>query len=88
MVWIGARSYVIYLIHIPVFKITNESLFRYITSNDLVYSVEMVPWQLFMAVFLILLMADLNYRYVEEPMRRLGAARVRARLPELVVDKG
>lgn len=76
LVWIGARSYAIYLIHIPVYFLLRELCFR---LGD---SVTLPPWSLaLLATALIVLLADLNYRGVEQPLRERGK-RVAARFEE------
>ncbi len=65
LVWIGARSYAIYLIHVPAYFVLFEINFR--------LGHVMSPWQLaLLAPPLIAVTADLNYRYVEQPLRRRG----------------
>jgi peptidoglycan/LPS O-acetylase OafA/YrhL len=73
MNWLGARSYGIYLIHLPVFKITHELTIRYLMRVGQPYSPAVVPWLLLIAGILILFLAELNYRFVEVPLRRRGA---------------
>lgn len=67
LVWIGARSYAIYLIHVPVFFLLRELCFR------LGASVTLPAWLLaLLAIGMIALLADLNYRYLEQPLRKRG----------------
>jgi len=70
--WIGARSYAIYLIHTPAYFATREIWFRYepegTVFNDS-YGMEF----LLTALLLIVVFAELNYRFVEVPLRRRGA---------------
>lgn len=80
MKWIGERSYGIYLIHLPAFRLSHELTMRYLGAEGLTYSSAVVPFLLLSSGILIVLLADLNYRYVEEPMRRRGAARARVML--------
>lgn len=80
MKWMGERSYGIYLIHLPVFRLSHELTMRYLDAEGLSYSSAVVPFLLLFSVFLILVLADLNYRFVEEPMRRRGAVRARVML--------
>lgn len=70
LIWIGARSYAIYLIHNFVFWTLRELFTRFYPSEALVsYS-----WQLgFSALLLTLLLSDLNFRLIELPLRRKGA---------------
>lgn len=79
LAWLGARSYAIYLIHVPVFFAVREGLFR--------LGVTPPEWPLLMGslllactLALILLLADLNYRLVEQPLRRRGQRIAQARL--------
>ncbi len=83
MQWLGARSYGIYLIHLPVFKFTHEAATRYLQASSQVYSLAVVPFLLLFAGVLIVLLAELNFRYIEEPMRRLGAERAKRKLAAL-----
>lgn len=78
MKWLGERSYGVYLIHMPVFRISQELAVRYV--ENLIHSPLIVIFLLLTSVVLILLMADLNYRYVEVPLRRFGAARAKKML--------
>ena len=60
LVWVGKRSYAIYLWHWPIFMVTRPELDWPVTG-----------WpNLLIRVGLTIGAADLSYRYVEEPMRR------------------
>jgi peptidoglycan/LPS O-acetylase OafA/YrhL len=60
LVWVGKRSYAIYLWHWPIFMVTRPELDWPVTG-----------WpDLLIRVGLTIGAADLSYRYVEEPMRR------------------
>ena len=56
LVWIGQRSYSIYLIHWPILVFTN-----YYFGSNLVFKL--------CALFLVLLMSSMSYTYVENPFR-------------------
>jgi peptidoglycan/LPS O-acetylase OafA/YrhL len=81
--WIGARSYGLYLIHLPVFGIFTETVLRYSPLFG-----EHISQRYFYAIgfaALLTLFAELNFRYVETPMRDWGkriADRILAK-PEL-----
>ena len=66
-VWLGASSYAIYLIHIPAYFIVREAAFRAgIRVADF-------PWlSVLAAAMLILALAEVNYRWLESPLRRHG----------------
>jgi peptidoglycan/LPS O-acetylase OafA/YrhL len=70
LAWLGARSYAIYLIHVPAFFFMREVYGRLGISSP-------TTWPSIVALGaltagLIILLADLNYRYVEQPLRRRG----------------
>jgi len=62
LVWVGKRSYGLYLYHWPIFVLLRPGV-------D-------VPWgrwpTLFVQVFLTVGIAELSYRWIEQPIRRLG----------------
>lgn len=71
LLWVGSRSYAIYLCHIPAFFATRELMHRLhpgtrFGSDDL--------W-LFIAIAtgIIVVCSELNYRILEVPLRRRGA---------------
>jgi hypothetical protein len=60
MVWIGERSYAIYLWHWIVFQITRPA-----------FDLEGSPWALFtLRILLVLALSDISLRFVELPIRR------------------
>ncbi len=85
LIWVGTRSYAIYLIHMFAYRFCFEAWSRHASltghSLDGTYTLRL----LLSAMLLTLLLAELNYRFVEEPLRRRGAAiaaRRLARIPE------
>jgi peptidoglycan/LPS O-acetylase OafA/YrhL len=71
--WLGARSYAIYLIHQPINHAAVEFWFR-ARPRVLEPSWPNVAILLLTALPLTLLLAELNYRFLEVPLRRRGAA--------------
>ncbi|WP_371232158.1 acyltransferase family protein [Pseudomonas sp. QE6] len=72
MLWLGARSYAIYLIHVPMFFFVRELQFRLFPGVGIDgrgYFLVAFP----VVLVLIGLLAELNYRFVEMPLRRRGA---------------
>lgn len=67
LVWLGARSYAIYLIHIPAFFALRELAFR--SGWNLNSYPQLV---LLLALALILIVAEANYRFLETPARELA----------------
>jgi peptidoglycan/LPS O-acetylase OafA/YrhL len=70
--WVGARSYAIYLIHIPMYAATEELWFRLdprLLQPSKLHSAILIG----AAVSASLVLAHLNYRFFETPLRRRGA---------------
>lgn len=67
LVWIGGRSYAIYLTHCFVFWGLRELAFRYFPDKH--YSLPLGT----AAVVLTLILSELNFRFVETPLRKKGA---------------
>ncbi|RXT48173.1 hypothetical protein B6S44_24215 [Bosea sp. Tri-44] len=67
LVWIGERSFALYLIHNPVFWFIRETQAR-------LFSVETLSPAVLCAVAALLMvaLADLNYRFFETPLRNKG----------------
>ena len=80
LAWLGARSYAIYLIHAPVYRFCFEAWSRHAASVghalDGTYTFRMLA----SAIVLVLVLADLNFRLLEEPLRRRGVAIAARRL--------
>ncbi|TXI34104.1 acyltransferase family protein [Aquipseudomonas alcaligenes] len=71
LLWVGTRSYAIYLIHIPAFYLSREIWFRVrpggAPGDELFFPL------LFTAGVLIALLSEFNYRLIEVPFRLHGA---------------
>ncbi|MDI2592890.1 acyltransferase [Pseudomonas sp. N3-W] len=76
MSWVGSRSYGIYLIHIPAYLLVREFTFR-LQAAQLPNPAGHPILTLLLAGALIVLLSELNYRFVEMPMRNRGAALVK-----------
>jgi hypothetical protein len=76
MAWIGSRSYGIYLIHIPAYLLVRELIFRF-QDAGLPSPAGHPILTVLIAGGLIALLSELNYRFIEMPMRNRGAALVR-----------
>lgn len=72
LVWVGARSYALYLIHVPVFFITREIFFR-LAQAGIVDGSEHWLRMLVTFIAIAIVLVEINYRYVEMPCRRYGA---------------
>ncbi len=72
MIWVGSRSYAIYLIHIPAFFFTRELWYRLYPDQPAFGDAFFYPFVL-TALFLIVVLSELNYRFLEIPLRNKGA---------------
>lgn len=71
MLWIGSRSYAIYLIHVPTYLFVRELQYRLLGSSEITSTTHLaVAWPA--AWLLTALLAELNFRFVESPLRRFG----------------
>lgn len=71
LVWIGSRSYSIYLIHIIAFRMAYEIVYQ-LTPPGFRFSPS-DSWLLVAIAFPLLVIAsELNYRFVEQPFRKYG----------------
>jgi len=74
LVWIGLRSYAIYVIHCPAFLMT-LSIWAHLSPAGTNLGDGQHLWQLSItAAVLIVVLSELNFRLVEVPLRRKGAA--------------
>jgi peptidoglycan/LPS O-acetylase OafA/YrhL len=71
IVWVGSRSYAIYLIHIPAFLLSREIWFR-LSGHGTLFDEQFFYQYLITAFVLIVALAELNFRLVEQPLRRKG----------------
>jgi peptidoglycan/LPS O-acetylase OafA/YrhL len=72
LIWIGARSYAIYLIHIPAYFATREIWFR-LEPEGTIFNGSYTLEYLLTTTVIIIIFSELNYRFVEVPLRRRGA---------------
>lgn len=70
--WMGERSYALYLIHLPAFFAAREFWFR-VDPEVLTPSAAHAAILFATGFPLTFGLADLNYRFVEQPLRRRGA---------------
>lgn len=71
-VWLGARSYAIYLIHVPAIFAAQEAVFRMRESHQWIELNQGLTIVL-LSVVATAILADINYRLVELPLIRRGA---------------
>ena len=69
--WIGARSYAIYLVHVPAYALARELLYRWHPPTFVHDNIEAAQ-HIVLGVTLTLLFSTVTYRFVETPFRRYG----------------
>jgi len=71
LMWVGSRSYALYLIHIPAYSLSREIWFRLSPEQNLHQG---YFWHLIITAGVILIvLSELNFRLLETPLRRKGA---------------
>ncbi len=71
LLWVGTRSYALYLLHMPCYFLTREIWYRFSpegTHFNAAYTFEF----LLTALFILILLSELNFRFIETPLRRRG----------------
>lgn len=84
LLWVGTRSYAMYLIHLPAYFMTREFWYRIEPQGTVFNEAYMVKY-LLTAVPLLLILCELNYRFIETPLRERGveiSARLAKRVPK------
>lgn len=80
MQWLGSRSYALYVIHLFAYHLSTEIWSRVATERGMTldqgFSLELV----LTSVLLMLVLSELNYRFVETPLRLRGAQIARNKL--------
>ncbi len=82
MLWFGSRSYALYLIHIPAFFLAREIWFR-VEPPGTVFNGTYTLRLALTGFGLLLVLTELNYRFVEVPLRRRGV-RIAQRIEQRV----
>jgi len=72
MLWVGTRSYALYLIHLPVYFLTRELWLRLAPAGTR-FNSDYSWYFVGTALLLLGLFSELNYRFIETPLRRRGA---------------
>jgi peptidoglycan/LPS O-acetylase OafA/YrhL len=70
--WVGARSYAMYVIHVTAFRLSLEAWSRYAAQRGYPLSSDDTVPMLITAAVLWFGLSELNYRFVEMPMRDKG----------------
>ncbi|MBP3998305.1 acyltransferase family protein [Pseudomonas koreensis] len=81
--WLGSRSYALYVIHMFAYHLSTEIWSRVAAGNDSHLSSSYTIELLLTSVSIMLVMSELNYRYVEQPLRKRGAEIAKRKLSQL-----
>jgi len=81
--WVGTRSYAIYLAHMPCYRASYEVWTRYTESIHHPLDATYTPWMILTAIVLIGVLAELNFRFLENPLRQYGVELSARRLKRL-----
>jgi peptidoglycan/LPS O-acetylase OafA/YrhL len=72
LMWVGSRSYAIYVIHIPAFYLSREIWFHIGNPTSPKFNPAYLDQLVITAAILIGLLSELNYRFIELPLRLKG----------------
>lgn len=70
-IWVGERTYSIYLIHIPAYFAVREIFFR--IDPNLTLTPKLIIAHIILAAIIIISLAQFSFKYIETPLRRRGA---------------
>lgn len=73
LLWIGSRSFSLYLLHMPIYYFVTEMAYR-ISGFDEKYSsyIAYKPQLGFAIIILLAIVTEANYRWIETPFRNIG----------------
>lgn len=83
LLWAGSRSYGMYVIHFTAYRMSIEIWQRYDPVRWQEYDGGLTAELLLTSIFLIVIFSELNYRLIENPLRRRGAVITKNRLAEV-----
>ncbi|SEM61689.1 Peptidoglycan/LPS O-acetylase OafA/YrhL, contains acyltransferase and SGNH-hydrolase domains [Pseudomonas sp. ok272] len=81
--WLGSRSYALYVIHMFAFHLSTEIWSRVATEQGLTLAQGFTTELILTSAVILLVCAELNYRFIETPLRRRGADIARRKLAHL-----
>jgi peptidoglycan/LPS O-acetylase OafA/YrhL len=70
--YVGKRSYTLYLVHLPMFYLTTELMFRYTREHSIPITQALWPQYTLVMITLVIVSTELLHRLVEVPMIERG----------------
>jgi len=81
--WLGSRSYALYVVHMFAYHLSTEIWSRVAGEKGVELGPEFTVQMLLTSFAIMLVCSELNYRFVETPLRRRGAEIARRRMAGL-----
>ena len=81
--WLGSRSYALYVIHMFAYHLSTEIWSRVASERGVVLGPEFTVQMVLTALAIMAVCSELNYRFVETPLRRRGAEISRRRMASI-----
>jgi peptidoglycan/LPS O-acetylase OafA/YrhL len=74
LLWVGSRSYAIYIIHMPVIYFIQESTVRYYVSigQGPSKTILLCAVMTLLALMMTVILVEMNFRMIEKPLRNYG----------------
>jgi len=85
--WLGSRSYALYVVHIFAYHLSTEIWTRIASTGGATLGAGHTIELLLTALLIMVVCSELNYRFVETPLRRRGAEIARRRMARVSTDE-
>jgi len=84
--WLGSRSYALYVIHMFAYHLSTEIWSRVAVKEGLTLAQGFTTELLLTSAIVMIVLSELNYRFVEVPLRRKGAEIARLKMESVFTD--
>jgi peptidoglycan/LPS O-acetylase OafA/YrhL len=82
--WLGSRSYALYVVHVFAYHLSTEIWTRVARERGVELGSEFTVQLLLTSFAIMVVCSELNYRFVETPLRRRGAEIARRRMAGVI----
>lgn len=82
--WLGSRSYALYVVHVFAYHLSTEIWTRVASERGVELGSELTVQLLLTSFAIMVVCSELNYRFVETPLRRRGAEIARRRMAGVI----